>query len=192
MPDAESESLAGLRRIYDRHVETLTNIDEKAMRTARTAVLILGFVVAALTTTRPSAVSDLSAAVFVLGGLSVLVLLLSSFVSVGIYTVSRYPVELQARDLRAVGRVPDDDWTEGARGTLRSAITELNEEVMQNAQYLELAQSLLIVGTAGLAGATSMTVFHRGYGVKPTHQVVFAVVVTAVLLLVLKLKSLSG
>ena len=57
MSDSGEEALESARRIYDRQVETLDNIDDKAMRAVRTAVLILGFVAAALTTAGPSAVS---------------------------------------------------------------------------------------------------------------------------------------
>ncbi|WP_436932348.1 hypothetical protein [Halosimplex halobium] len=168
--DARSEALAGARRVYDRQVATLENIDDKAMRTTRTAVLILGFIAGALTAAGPASVSDLSLVPAIIGSFGTVAVFGSAFVGVGIYTVTEYPVEIREGDLRSAGRAPRDAWLDGAIGRLDDASTSIQAEIEQNAEYLEVAQLLLIAGSLCLLYATAVTVVARSFGVSPTEQ----------------------
>lgn len=168
--DARDEALAGARRVYDRQVATLENIDDKAMRTTRTAVLILGFIAGALTAAGPDSVSDLSIVPTIIGSFGTLTVFGSAFVGVGIYTVTEYPVEIREGDLRAAGRAPRDAWLDGAIGRLDGASTSVQAEIEQNAEFLEVAQLLLIVGSLCLLYATAVTVIARSFGISPAEQ----------------------
>jgi hypothetical protein len=168
--DARSEALAGARRVYDRQVTTLENIDDKAMRTTRTAVLILGFIAGALTAAGPGSVSSLSVVPTIIGSFGTVTVFGSAFVGVGIYTVTEYPVEIREGDLRAAGRAPRDAWIDGAIGQLDGASTSIQAEIEQNAEFLEVAQLLLIVGSLCLLYATAVTVVARSFGISPAEQ----------------------
>lgn len=181
--DARGEALAGARRVYDRQVATLENIDDKAMRTTRTAVLILGFIAGALTAAGPDSVSDLSIVPTIIGSFGTLAVSGSAFMGVGIYTVTEYPVEIREGDLRSAGRAPRSAWLDGAIGRLDDASTSIQAEIERNAEYLEVAQLLLITGSSSLLYATAVTVAARSFGVSPGEQTA-AVVIGATLMAV--------
>lgn len=168
--EADREALAGARRVYDRQITTLDSIDDKAMRTARTAVLILGFVAAALTAGGPAALSEISTLPVAIAFAGVLGIFGAAFVSVGIYTVTEYPIELRQGDLLAASRVPDEDWIAGAIGRLDRVSTEIESEIDQNARYLEYAQIFLLFGSLLLLYSTAITVISRSYGIEPKNQ----------------------
>lgn len=173
--DGREPALAAARRVYDRQISKLESIDDKAMRTARTSVLILGFVAAGLTSAGPDALGSISALPVLTGGVGALGVFASAFVSVGIYTVTEYPVEVREGDLRAAGRTTRKRWVNGAIGQLDKASTEIEPEIEVNSEYLETAQLLLLGGVLLLTYATVTTVISQSYGVSPPAQSVVLV-----------------
>ncbi|MGB9932856.1 hypothetical protein [Haloarcula amylolytica] len=173
--DGRDPALESARRVYDRQISKLESIDDKAMRTARTSVLILGFIAAGLTSAGSDALSGLSLLAVVIGGVGALGVFASAFVSVGIYTVTEYPVEVREGDLRAAGRTTRDRWINGAIGQLDKASTEIEPEIEVNSEYLEYAQLLLLLGVLLLSYGTATAVISQSYGPSPAQQTVLLV-----------------
>ena len=78
------------RREYDKKVETMEEIDDKAMRSVRTAVILVGLVVSALSVSGPSAVGEISTLPILSATLGIGTLTVSITVGIGVYTVTRY------------------------------------------------------------------------------------------------------
>lgn len=182
--DGTAPALEGARRVYDRQITKLESIDDKAMRTARTAVLILGFIAAALTTAGPGVLSDVSGLTASLGVIGAVSVFASAFLSVGVYTVTEYPVEIREGDLRAANRVTNEEWRWVAIDRLDEASTEIEPEIEVNAEYLEQSQFLLLLGVFLLSYATGITVVARSYGIAPWEQTVVVGIIAAILLVV--------
>jgi hypothetical protein len=168
--DARREALEAARRVYDRQVSELENIDDKAVQTSRTAVLILGFVAAGLTAAGPSIADDIHLVTFLHGVLGTLTLVASAFVSVGVYTVTQYNWELEPADLEAARHAPRGRWLDAATDSLDEASEDIEQQLVQNASYLEVSQLLLVFGSAFFLLGTIYAVIHRSYGIEPTIQ----------------------
>ena len=188
MPDAREEALESARRVFDRKVNILDNIDDKAMRTVRTAVLILGFVVGALTTTGISPLGDLAIFTAGFGIAGVFFLLVSAVVGIGIYTVSRYPTEIRRGDIYAAPHVDDELWVEAAASQMDDAISELDAEITQNAELLVVCQIALLLGTSQLVLATASEILRRIHGIQPRWVAVTLVALATVSALVTRPK----
>lgn len=184
-PNALDQALDSARRVYDRQVAELQQIDDKAMRTPRTAVLVLGFVVAALTTAGPSAVSNLSVSPLLLGAAGVLALFLSATVGIAIYTVTEYSLEATPATLQNSKNMAKDAWMEDVLDHLEHSMLELREEIEQNGTYLEFAQIQLLLGITSLLLAMLVTVGKRAFGFT-TLEIAFLILVTFLTLLALQ------
>jgi len=167
---AREQALESGRRVYDRQADELGSIDDKAMRTARTSVLILGFIAAALTAAGPDALTEIEAGPTIAAGFGSLSLLASAFVSIGIYSVTEYPTEIRDRDLQAAPHTPKRNWIDSAITRVNEANTELEYEIVQNSRFLNWAQVLLLMGVLLLSFATTLSVAKQSYGVNPEQQ----------------------
>ena len=162
---AEDEALTSARRMYDRQLKELDQIDDSALRVLRTNVIILGFVAAALTAGGPSAVSDLRLSTVVLGYLGCMTLLGSAFVAVGTFVVTEYPNEVRTGELRAAPFLQSEEFERAAIQSLREAVLEVRLEVIRNGTQLSASLMAFLIGTACLVAATLMAVLTNGYGV---------------------------
>lgn len=187
--DARAEALESARRVYDRQVATLENIDDKAMRTTRTAVLVLGFIAAALTAGGPDAVSNLNLIPVLFGGAGTLTVFLSAFLGIGIYTVTEYPVEIRESDLRAANRVSREEWVDGTLAHLQQTSAAISREISQNTRYLEVSQLLLMSGSSFLLLGAGTAVINQSYDVLPRIQLAVFVVAAGIALGLAKLMS---
>jgi hypothetical protein len=186
--DARGEALEAARRVYDRQVSELENIDDKAMQTSRTAVLILGFIAAGLTAAGPSVADDIHLTPFTHGVLGTLALVASAFISVGVYTVTEYDWEIEPADLEAARHAPRGRWLDAATDSLDEASEDIERQLSRNGSYLQTSQFLLLLGSwLFLLGAT-YTIVHRSFGIKPPVQAAFLVGVAILLSSVVRLK----
>lgn len=184
--DTLQEALVGARRMYDRQVSTLENIDDVAMRTVRTAVLLLGFVASALTVAGPAALAGISPFSAAFATMGVLALFGAAFVGVGTFSVTRYRLELTHGHLSAAETLPYNEWAQSALIELETAIGDLNEQIEQNSEYVEIAQGLMLFGSLSLLYATGLVIVHRSYGIAPWKQVAGVVLALAALLLAVR------
>lgn len=167
-----ADALVSARRVYDRQVATLENIDDKAMRTVRTAVLVIGFVAAAITAGGPGAAASLSPLAVLIAALGSAFEFAAAFVGVGIYTVTEYPVEISRGTLDASRQADRDEWTEGALSEIQQATVLVRREVDRNAEFLTISQALLIGGVTLLVISAAMAVINQSYQVEPWKQAV--------------------
>jgi hypothetical protein len=166
MADDSTETLLSESRAsYETQIATIESIDDKAMRTVRTTVLILGFLVSAVGIAGPDSVSNLSVFATVSSAVGVVGLLAAGVYGVGIYTVTEYepgvgPKErARARRLDAEPNLPDDEGQQYLLEMYDRWAQDLAREIRANAAYLENAQATLLLGSAALLyGAVLFTV----------------------------------
>jgi len=161
---AEDDALTSARRMYDRQLKELDQIDDSALRVLRTDIIILGFVAAALTAGGPDAVSDLRLVTVVLGYFGCGGLVISAFVAVGTFVVTEYPNEVRTEELRAVPFLEDSEFKNSAVHSLRTAILDVRLEVIQNGRQLTFSLVTFLLGTVFLVAATLMAILINSYG----------------------------
>ncbi|EMA08172.1 hypothetical protein [Haloarcula marismortui] len=158
-------ALESARRVYDMRVRRLESIDDKAMRTARTAVLILGFIAAGLTSIGPTTIASTPLLPFVAGSIGSICISASAFLCVGVYTVTEYPNEISEGDLDTIPRPTEEFWYENVMHRLEFALSAIGAEIDKNKQYFEIAQLLLLTGAFLLVYATGVTVISGAFGI---------------------------
>lgn len=189
--DGRVEALKAARRIYDRQVTELDNIDDKAMRTVRTSVIILGFVAAGLTAAGPDAASELHRIPVTVGILGTAAVFVTTFLGIGIYTVTEYPYEIEPLDIEAAKFTPEADWIDAATDRVNTASEDLEREIDQNARYLEYSQFSLLVGALCLVTASGMAILHQSFGISPRIQTITVIFASVSVITVAKHKDLS-
>ncbi|WP_153952751.1 hypothetical protein [Halosegnis longus] len=165
-PDSDvlPELLTAARRKYDRKYNRLEAIDDKSMRTARTVVIVLGFVASAVAVSGPDAVGSLNPIALLTGGLGVLSLLVAGIVSVGIYAETIVPEDVTKNLITPGGGETDTEvWTFRAVITVSQAIDELDREIDRNRGYLQYASLLLLIGIIFLTVSSLSLITVRGF-----------------------------
>jgi len=178
--------------VYNRQVTELDNIDDKAMRTTRTGILILGFVAAALTASGPDAAATLHRLPLIFSGSGVVAVFVSSFIGAGIYSLSEYPYEIDPQDLHAAGRVDEARWLDAAIDTVDTASAEIERELQQNARFLEVAQIVLMMGTTLLVTGAGLTIVRKSFGIDPVIPTLLLLIVLVLILFGVTLKGKGG
>ena len=148
------------RAVLDHQIATLNDLDDKAMRTVRTDVLLLGILASAAGIAGPERLTELDLTVQVISVAASACLFLSAIVGTGIYVVSdltygigpSYRTEVREAgysecEWLAVLLSDYDAWTRSMR--------EINDN---NAFFLTVTQSLLAAALVLLLGATSLLV----------------------------------
>lgn len=182
---ALDEALESVRQTYEHRDATLDSIDDKAMRTTRTAVLILGFAAASLTAVGPDSLSDLPFDVVGVYSLGVGCVFAAAFVGIGVYTVTEQRVRMNRFMLEAADRVSRDSWLKIAVRHWEWAVSLLEHEIRKNSKYLEISQLLLLLGSTLLLEGVAVTVLNSSYGVRSVN-VHIAVLILGVLTIVVK------
>lgn len=165
--DAVDEALVAARRVYDQQVDELASIDDTALRTLRTDVLILGFVAAALTAGGPDAVGDIHWIPVTVGSMSALALFVSAMLCVGAYLITDIPLEVQSQELRAARHISGDAWEKATIPRMSGAIADVEAEIGRNGDLIALALLLLLFGSLGLAYVSGIAIAAQSYGVSP-------------------------
>ncbi|WP_276258107.1 hypothetical protein [Haloglomus litoreum] len=172
----------------DKQVATLESIDDKAMRTVRTAIIVLGFVASTAGIAGPSELGGIPLTTQVFLFFGVAFLLIAAFVGIGTYTVTEYPVGVRDDFRDRALRRSREKWVESLLGKYDEWTAELEDEITTNGGYLEDAQFALLIGIFCLVFAAGLVVLKQSYGVEPLQATgaVFLSVLTGLLLFALK------
>lgn len=164
------------RRSFRRQVEQLQDIDDKAMRTVRTAVLVIGFVVTATGITLRDGTVGFGSAVFT--GLGVFFLTITVVSGIGTYSITEYKNRLtDAERARIEDRasVTPERTAELVR-MYYSWMDALDEQLSEQVAYLTVTLFALVLGVSSLLIAATLVVvtnasFFEGL-LKPVRVVV--------------------
>lgn len=150
------------RREYDKKVETMEEIDDKAMRSVRTAVILVGLVVAAVSVSGPRAVGETAVLPVLVGAFGVGTLTVSVVYGIGACTVTQYPT--------------------GISSTHRNDVVEGEYSL----RYLEIAQTSSLFGVVALLVSASTIVVKTAYEIRPL------VTITVVLVALVAVRTYLG
>lgn len=166
------------RREYDKKVETMEEIDDKAMRSVRTAVILVGLVVSAVSVSGPGAVGEVSILPTFIGGFGVVSLVTSIVSGIGAYSTTEYPTGISSNHRADVilGGYSGEEWFTYLLTEYDEWSGKIDEELSEVLQYLELVQVSLSLGVVSLLASASMIVLKRAYGIQPSYTL--AVVAT--------------
>lgn len=155
------------RREYDKKVDTMEEIDDKAMRSVRTAVIVVGLVVSAVSVSGPGAVGELSLWPVLVAAFGVGTLVVSITVGIGVYTATRYSSGIgpSYRSDVIEGTYGYDEWLVEMLRQHDEWSREIEDEIDVNKTYLEVVQLSLLLGVLALLVGASVVVFELAYGV---------------------------
>lgn len=159
-PEAYESMVSESRRVLDHQIGFLNQMDDAALRTVRTAVIVIGIVVSAAGLAPDQPDGGLSVVSFALGGLGVASLLGS--IVLGVYTFRRSDATLgPSRDF--ADEVRDErysrvEWYDLLLDGFDEWQEEMREELDENAEFLLVVQSLHLVGIILLALAVALIV----------------------------------
>ena len=145
-PSSDTETLETAliesRRTFDKSVARLEDIDDKAMRSVRTAVLLAGLVASAISLGGPESVSQVGLLPVLTGAAGVVSLGASTVVGIGVYAATEYPFGVQSphRPSVAGSERTYDAWLLALLDTYDTWIDELHIETTRTIGYLEFVQ----------------------------------------------------
>lgn len=179
------------RREYDKKVETMEEIDDKAMRSVRTAVILLGLVVSAVSVAGPGAVGEVAVLPVLVGALGVVALTVSIIYGIGTYSATQYPTGIgpMHRNDVITGGYSHDEWFLSMLDEYDDWSMEIADEVSKNLGYLEVVQFSLSVGVIALLVSAGMVVLKTAYGIRPLNTLVGALGVVFIVRIYLGKKS---
>lgn len=171
------------RREYDRKVETMEEIDDTAMRSVRTAVILLGLVVSAISVSGPSVVGEFAALTVLVGAFGVVALTVSIVVGIGVYATTRYTAGIGSSHRTDVieGGYRHDEWLTVMLRQHDEWSANIEDEIRSNRRYLEIVQSTLFLGVLALLVTAGMVVSKAAYGIPPVVPFVAALLVVSIL-----------
>jgi len=174
------------RASYRVQIETIESIDDKAMRTVRTTVLILGFIVSAVGIGGPTAVGDLSTPTMLVSLVGVGCLLGAGVYGVGTYTVTSYEPGVGPKDRARAVRLESAETQRYLLEMYDRWARDISSEIEQNTTYLETAQWSLLVGSALLLYASLLFIGRTAFNSDPVILVVVTVLLVVLAVLVQK------
>jgi hypothetical protein len=145
--------LAEARREHQAEVATIEEIDDKALRASRTAVLVVGFVVSALGIAGPSGIKEIDSMFLFLFGVGSLLLVTAALTGVITASVSRYPSgvgEDFMHDSMGAEHPPELTYRKTIH-QYHQMTNEVADEVDTNEELLSVVQMTLGVGVMLLA-----------------------------------------
>lgn len=155
------------RNVLDHQLTVQADIDDKAVWTVRTSVLVIGLLLSAGSIGNVSLFLSLPWFVHVLAGLGLGALLLSVFLGIGTYTMTQtYPGVSHRRRIEVLrGRYDSDGWRRRLLEDHHFWIAEQEAWNEQNGFYLFLAHTFLLAGTTAivLAGITALFLTYTSY-----------------------------
>lgn len=177
------------RRNFDKQVAELEQLDDKAMRTVRTAILLIGFLVSAVGIAGPSAFTEIGIVPSLLVGIGAFALFASALVGVGTYSTSDFPTGVGDQHRSLARQAPIEAWHDAMLNEYGSWSDELAAEIEVNSAYLDLCLSSLLFGASTLLFAAVLTVAKLAYGFTPWRVAAGGFLVLAALLLPLRLRG---
>jgi len=156
------------RREYDKKVASMEEIDDKAMRSVRTAVILVGLVASAVSVIGPSAVSATGVIPVLVGALGVGALAVSIVYGIGLYSATEYPTGIDSRHRAEVidGGYSRKEWFVQLLDEYDEWSDKIADELSGNLRYLELVQFSLALGVIALLTSASMIVLRLAYGIQ--------------------------
>ncbi|MFW5948920.1 MAG: hypothetical protein ACOCSD_04920 [Halolamina sp.] len=167
--------VAERRLAYERAIATLDSIDDQSLRSARTAVLLLGFVTSAVGVAGPAALASVPPGVALWLAIGVLCLLGATLLGIdgdgGVLPRSTSSDSDRSAGSRSADGLFGDDCVT-ADATERQLLVRyewqvrtVHERIEARAAELDRVQSLLRAGIVSLAVAAGAVVLHASYGV---------------------------
>lgn len=149
------------RAVLDHEIDILNDIDDKAVWTVRTAVLVVGLVVSAASITGNRGLS-LPTPVKVSAGLGVSVLLGAMVSGVMTYAISAPEPGISAQYRAAVldGTIPEAQWRRELLDGYDRWIAQMQDVNEKNGYYLFVTQTLLLLGVVLLSVAGGLTIWN--------------------------------
>lgn len=159
----------------DTQISAIERIDEKGDRTARFAILIIGFTSSALAVGGPGALEGTHPVTAGIGFVGVILLFAAAIA--GNATASQTNIPLGAGDaLRGRARQESKDrWKRSLLSKYGEWTTELEAESEWNSRYLWRAQAALFLAMVFLLTASIIGLLRYSYGVPPMTQFKFVV-----------------
>lgn len=148
------------RAVLDHEIGILNDIDDKAIWTVRTAVIITGLVVSAASIARNQGVSP-PVLVKISAGLGVVVLLFTMVSGVMTYSISAPEPGISAQYRTAVLNegISEEEWRRELLEGYNRWIAQMQLVNEKNGYYLFLTQMLLLLGVLLLAVAGGLTIW---------------------------------
>lgn len=168
--DARELALREARRQLDNQVQIVEGIDDKAMRTVRTAVLILGFVASTLGIAGPDALRGLSLIPLLLLSFGVLCLFTAALTGIGTYAFTEYTLGISIDEMQHDPDVGRTEWLDEALASYEQLIGSLEGKLNDNSEFVVEAQFALLAGVSSLLIGASMTLVTASYAVTPAEQ----------------------
>lgn len=167
-------ALEETRRSYDKDIDSINEVDEKAMRAARTGFLVLGITVSGLAVFGSGTLGGLSIEVKTLGGFGLGLVFTSTLFALGTYTATEYPTGIGREHRKAAinDGYTHAEWLEFMIEEYGDWTGEVNEMAGANAQYLENTVFIQAVGLLSLFLAVVVGYLNQVEGVSPLKSLV--------------------
>lgn len=149
------------RAVLDHQIAMLNDLDDKAMRTVRTAVLLLGILASAAGIAGPERLARLDFLVQIFSIVAGGCLFLSAIVGTGVYVVSdiTFGIGPSYRDEVCRSEYSEREWLELLLNDYSRWTRAMREVNASNAHSLTIAQGLLAVALVMLLAATCLLTF---------------------------------
>lgn len=157
------------RRRYRNEVEIINDADDRAMRGARTGLIIIGILVSATAFVEPDTLGDLSVEVTVMGALGLSLVFGSMLFALGTYTATVYPTGVgeEHREAALQDGYSEREWTAFLIEEYGKWIDEAAEMADANARYLFNTVVMQAIGVALLATAFTVAYLNRIEDIPP-------------------------
>lgn len=180
--DALKNAVEESQRGYDKKVEIIEEIDDKAMRSVRTAVILSGLVASAIGVSGPSAIGSFTMLPILIGGLGVVALTVSIIYGIGVYTVTRYTTGIgpSHRSDVITGGYTSDEWLVEMLHEYDDWSKKIDREIDNNKTYLDIVQLSLLLSVVALLTSSTMVVLKLAYGVPPAVALAIVLILLSI------------
>lgn len=146
------------QRSYDRQVEQLQDIDDKAMRSVRTAVLVIGFVVSAVGVTLRNGTVSLGLGPTLFTGLGVFFLTVTVVAGIGTYSITEYRSRLTDAERARLDAAEENGLKRNAElvRMYYSWLDATSDQITEQGAYLTTTLFALVFGVLSLLTAASL------------------------------------
>lgn len=169
---AQRLALDEYRRRLDNQVKVFEGVDDKALRTVRTSVLILGVVASTVGIAGPERLSAVSNVIVLYVGVGVMLLFAAAFGGIGSYAATKYDIGPPMDTLDPDSADDGAEWVATAVEEYSDVVRETGTRIQQNSEYVVHSQLAMLVGVTMLLTAAGMLVLSQSYGIPPAVQLI--------------------
>jgi amino acid transporter len=186
------EGVAEFRRAYDKQVDALNNVDDRALRTGRTAVIVLGIAGSVVAAIGPESVATIEQEVRWLMGLGMGLVFLSAVSSYLTFGTTDYPggVGPDHLDILVDPGVSEAEWLLGTLRDYQNWQEETNRVLQENVEGLEEAMTLLVLGMFFVLFSLLLSFFNQIHGIEPLTTI--SAIITLIILLIVIFIALAA